>query len=203
MSLIPPELRTLTVGQNRIEFQAFSGEVITDRKWSETHVHSSGGGGYLGSHGGYIRPPSISSTVVTRSQFWLRDNAGREISVSGSDLDFEVRPGHRVTAVCGYTEASERGTYVFLLNHDTGLHVRLRSGIVSLIRALPKERKGCLMAVAALGAILLISAVFGSAALWLIPVAGVGYLFKEGSRMKAEYGAFDAHIQQIGARLRG
>ncbi|MBI2241306.1 MAG: hypothetical protein HYU59_10960 [Magnetospirillum gryphiswaldense] len=59
------------------------------------------------------------------------------------------------------------------------------------------------MAVAALGAILLISAVFGSAALWLIPVAGVGYLFKEGSRMKAEYGAFDAHIQQIGARLRG
>jgi hypothetical protein len=38
----------------RISFHAVNGTVLSTSKYSETHVSSSGGGGYIGRNGGQI-----------------------------------------------------------------------------------------------------------------------------------------------------
>lgn len=58
-----------------IEFWSVTGEIMAQNKYSETHVSSSGGGGYIGAHGGHIRAPSVHSTTVTNHEFWIKTEA--------------------------------------------------------------------------------------------------------------------------------
>ena len=51
-----------------VEFYTITGEVLSQQKSSETHVTSSGGGGYIGKQGGHISAPQIKTTVINKHE---------------------------------------------------------------------------------------------------------------------------------------
>lgn len=77
------------------------GTVIRSTKRSETHVSSSGGGGYLDKGTGYVAPATISSTVVTRHEFWVRTDEGVDVPVQLTDVDIPLAEGQRISLVYG------------------------------------------------------------------------------------------------------
>ena len=71
------------------------GPVIGHKKWSETHVSSSGGGGYMPQGGGgYVSAPRISGRVETKSEFWIRTSDNTDVKI---EADIEIMEGHTVS----------------------------------------------------------------------------------------------------------
>lgn len=101
------------------------GEVIhlDTKNWSDTHVSSSGGGGYVGPKGGFVSAPSIHSTVTQRQQtkFWVREADGMECEFTLMDTDcgFSVVPGQKVRIAWGANISKERGDYLFAYNFSS------------------------------------------------------------------------------------
>ena len=88
------------------------------RRWSDTHVSSSGGDGYLHNGSGHISAPRVRSRIVERVEFWLRPAAG-----GGNELrltvNVDVRDGHRLVAIWGSARGEPDGTFLFILNQDS------------------------------------------------------------------------------------
>jgi hypothetical protein len=82
-------------------FSDRTGTVISSTKRSETHVSSSGGGGYLDKGTGYVQPTTIRSTVVTRHEFWVRTDEGVDVPVQLTDVDIPLAEGQRISLVYG------------------------------------------------------------------------------------------------------
>lgn len=96
---------TLSDG-HRFSFNSVNAEVITDpAKWSETHVSSSGGGGYVHpQHGGHVSAPQVSSTVLERSSYFVKTDNGREIELRDH---VAARKGHVINLVYGSDNGGE------------------------------------------------------------------------------------------------
>lgn len=94
------------------------------QRWSETRVQSRGGGGYVNpTYGGYISPPTITSTVTQheRTEFWVQDTDGRQQRFSFKHDQFPVAPGHKVRIVWGgSTKNKDNGSYLFANNFTSG-----------------------------------------------------------------------------------
>ena len=83
-----------------IEFKNFTGEVFNDKKYSETHVSSSGGGGYVDpQYGGNVRAAQVQSTVVSVHDFWIKDEAGEEHPINLRGHDIPLATGQKLTLV--------------------------------------------------------------------------------------------------------
>ncbi|TVP92022.1 MAG: hypothetical protein EA348_02800 [Pseudomonadaceae bacterium] len=106
----------------------FTGEVINTSKHSETYVTSSGGGGYVGPDGGHVNAPQVSSSTVTCHEFWIRQDDGRERSVSLRGYDIPLRAGQRVTMVMASDARADYGHYTTLVNHTADRHWNLMDG---------------------------------------------------------------------------
>ncbi len=111
-----------------VQINYFTGEVINTSKHSETYVTSSGGGGYVGPDGGHVNAPQISSSTVTCHEFWIRQDDGRERSVSLRGYDIPLRAGQRVTMVMASDARADHGHYTTLVNHTADRHWNLMSG---------------------------------------------------------------------------
>ncbi|GEM_PF-5703362 len=111
-----------------VELWTNRGEVISDRKWSDTHVQSSGGGGYINSDStghvqGYIAAPSVSGKVVQRHTCWVRYVDGKEAERDISALDIPVRAGHQIAEVGGCVPGrDDKGVFLAFANLTTGSH---------------------------------------------------------------------------------
>lgn len=105
-----------------IEFWKITGNVIDHNKYSETHVFSSGGGGYVGPSGGHVSTPQINSTVVTNQELWINTDDGREVNVQFSDRDIPLREGQRVTLIGAKLKGKDTGYYSVLINHNANQH---------------------------------------------------------------------------------
>ena len=93
----------------------FFGEVVGEKTWSSTQVSSSGGGGFVGQHGGYVHAPRVHSSVSVHEQFFVRGESGEERPVETSNGGrVGVRIGHHVSLV--YHGSTLSGVYV----HETG-----------------------------------------------------------------------------------
>ena len=92
------------------------GHVAGLRKWSETHVKSSGGGGDLDQGTGHVSAPTVTSTSVERVEFWIRPQSGNEIQLA---VNVAVRDGHEVAVVWGNSADQQRGDYFYLRNYST------------------------------------------------------------------------------------
>lgn len=103
-----------------IEFRHISGEVLDTQKYSETHVASSGGGGYIGPNGGKINATQVHSTSVTMHDFWIRDAAGREISIQLAGSNVALRPGQFISMLIADEKKSGNSAYASLINHTAG-----------------------------------------------------------------------------------
>ena len=97
-----------------------AGVIVGSKIWSETQVQSSGGGGFVGKHGGYVEAPKVSSTVTKQLEFFLKEPEGKEHRINLQNVDFSVRDGNRVIAVWGSPTGEDRGPYCHVENLDTG-----------------------------------------------------------------------------------
>lgn len=191
--------RTLRLPSGRrLSFCRLTGEVLGDKKWAETHVSSSGGGGYVSGHGGVVMAPTVTSQTVTRSEIWVRDDAGGEHAIELADFGVPVRPGQRLTAVWGILDDEKTGPYYLVENHTSGQHVINQKEIIKL--ANKSGPLGCLIIVAGLiGLILTFAAnpLFG-----IVPLLVGVWLAKGIEKAKADTEAIRSHIERIRASLR-
>lgn len=98
------ELRSLDLGNNVLRFDVIEGVIAGDKKWAETHVYSTGGGGYVGPQGGYVQLPTVQSNVSTRHEIWIKEHGSeREFPISLTDTNVKIREGHEVAIVVADT----------------------------------------------------------------------------------------------------
>jgi len=115
-----PEFKELQINDGKILLNIARGEVVGQQKWSETEVHTSGGGGYV-QQGGYVRPPQVSSTSHEKHEFWIREEGGKETAINFTDANFPVREGQKVWVAWGNNSRSKgSGSYLFGHNYASG-----------------------------------------------------------------------------------
>ncbi len=113
----------LELGSGVLLLSVKCGEVVGQQKWSETEIHSSGGGGHIGPQGGSISAPTISSTSKTKQELWIREDDGRESSIELVDSEFNAREGQKVWIATGANQKSRSSKYLFAYNNASDLYV--------------------------------------------------------------------------------
>ncbi len=117
-------LKDLIINNQAYTLYEFTGTVMSEKTWSETRVHGSGGGGggsfYQGT--GTTAPVSvrISSTVTRKDVFVLRDSEKNEDDFEFVDMQINVRVGHVVTCVWAIPRGKSSGPFWLVYNHTTG-----------------------------------------------------------------------------------
>ncbi len=114
---LPPELRSLPqlFSSQQIEFKLLSGEVTDDKHWSESHVSGTGGGGTNGN----TAPTSISTTVTTWREIWLKATNGYETSFVFNAAHIKARKGNQLDLLC--IDEGHSLTPVFIYNQAMGV----------------------------------------------------------------------------------
>ena len=90
------------------------------QRWAETHVSSSGGGGYVHpGYGGHVSGGAVSSSVVRRehTQFWLTDENGIQHAVQLSNETMPTANGHKVRVIWGRKKSNANGTMLYARNY--------------------------------------------------------------------------------------
>ena len=105
-----------------ILFWSKTGEVLSQNKYSSTHVSSEGGGGYVGQHGGHVSAPKITSTTTTHHEFWIKKEDGSEECIKLVDCDIPVREGQRITLISAGIKGKNATYYSVLVNHNAYEH---------------------------------------------------------------------------------
>ena len=79
---------------------AYMAEVVSESQiWTETHIVSSGGGGYVHpEHGGHVSAPSISSGVIERQRYFVKYKNGNEAEIRDA---VGTRKGHKLWIIFG------------------------------------------------------------------------------------------------------
>lgn len=96
------------------------GVVTSHRKWSETSVSSSGGGGYIHpEYGGRVYAPTVSSTITQRQEFWIQTANGKAHKFSNS---VEVAEGHECAILWGNLNQNKNGNHLYFINFTSDRH---------------------------------------------------------------------------------
>ncbi len=100
-----------------VEFYKTTGVVLSQNKYSETHVSSTDG--YVTSSGRVVSP-KIHSNSVTKHELWIKTADGREISVQLSGVNIALREGQVITLLSAGRTDLNTNYYVSLINHSSG-----------------------------------------------------------------------------------
>jgi hypothetical protein len=121
-------MKELVCNGKTIVFTCITGEVMAEKKWSETRITSSGGGGYVHpQHGGHISAPEVSSVVTTKTEFWLKTSSGEEKDVKLND-DIPLRAGQNITVVSAGLRNGKFSYYSIIVNHTAKKYWIIREG---------------------------------------------------------------------------
>ena len=101
-----------------IEFYKSTGIVLDDKKFSETHVSSSGGGGYVNQYGGHVSAPQVTSSSTTHQEIWYKKENGDEKSIQ-LEGDIPLRIGHKISEISAGNKDSDTCWRFALINHST------------------------------------------------------------------------------------
>jgi hypothetical protein len=86
--------------QSEKKFSLYQGTVFSIRRWSDTHVWSSGGGGYVDPKiGGRVESAQISSEVVQKAEVFIKDDQGVQHALELTDVGVPLTEGNKVIAV--------------------------------------------------------------------------------------------------------
>lgn len=108
----------IKVGPRRFTIHCTAGEVMDAKKWSETHVSTSGGGSSMTPDGYYTaRPVTVHSSVVTRDEIFIRQPDGVEHALQLSNIDLPARAGQKLAAVWLIRRGKKSGSYVLFHNY--------------------------------------------------------------------------------------
>ncbi|MCW2315889.1 hypothetical protein M2322_001433 [Rhodoblastus acidophilus] len=100
------------------------GTVTSASKWTESHVSSSGGGGFIANGSGYVNAPQVSTTVVERGEFWVRTSDGKEVRISEN---LPVAPGHEVVVLWGDVAGKKWGSNLYWCNCTSQMHSAIQN----------------------------------------------------------------------------
>lgn len=100
-----------------VSLSVVHGIVVADKIWSQTHVQSFGGGGYLNQGTGIIHAPTVSSFATTKREVWIRTPAGTETSISTGE-HAKANSGNDVSIV--YRGSEKNTSAIALVNRTTG-----------------------------------------------------------------------------------
>jgi hypothetical protein len=101
----------------RVWLRKDNGIVDSVKDWSETHVSSSGGGGYLSGGTGHVSAPIVTSSSIHRQVFFLKCEDGTEKECDTNLINVSV--GHKVSLVWGAKQGKDNGDYLGFYNHAT------------------------------------------------------------------------------------
>jgi hypothetical protein len=123
-------MQTITIGGLSVKQEIITGTVLSSDKHSQTHITGHGGGGSIGTSGGYVAPATITSQSLEKHEFWIRTEDGRERAFVFLGADIPLRLGQSVSVICVATEeglASQKGKWlsVALVNHSAGTSTRI------------------------------------------------------------------------------
>ena len=125
-SVILRQRRDLTLKDGtQIWLRKNTGIVASVKDWAETHVTSSGGGGYLHEGTGRISAPTVTSSTVHRQVFFVQYEDGSQKEFDSTLISVGV--GHRVTEVWGAKLGAEYG-------------LRLSPRLTQTVKTLPAVR---------------------------------------------------------------
>lgn len=110
------------IANRTVEFTLLTGAVTSSQKHAETHVRSSGGGGFLHKGTGYVSAPVVTSRIVTKHEFWLHTDDDRDIPVNLSNVHVSVAEGHKVSLVSAKVSGLDNAPLVLLINHNAKGH---------------------------------------------------------------------------------
>jgi len=94
---------------NKLEVWKIIGKVTHTNKFSETHVSGSGGG--------RNSPVSISSRAVTKQEFYIKTEEGKDVDVKLSGVDIPIAIEQKLTLLYGRKRSKSKGPLLFLFNH--------------------------------------------------------------------------------------
>jgi hypothetical protein len=97
-----------------------TGIVESVKDWSETHVSSSGGGGYVSGGTGYVSAPTVSSRSVHRQVFFVKYEDGTQREFDTTLIGVAV--GHKIALVGGAKQGKDSGHDLGFYNHTTNAH---------------------------------------------------------------------------------
>jgi|GEM_PF-6579196 len=103
-----------------IKFYRTTGTVLEHKRSSETHVSSSGGGGYVGKYGGHVEAAQVHSKVITTDDIWIETENGNEEKISLTNYDVALRSGQKISIFYAILEGEDSGPYMLLVNHSDG-----------------------------------------------------------------------------------
>jgi len=117
---IPESLRRFSDPESKqaVQFWTRNARVIAVKIWSETHVSSSGGGGYIQGGTGYVNAPKVSSSVTEKREMWYQGEDGKQNSLKILP-GVKVNEGNDISLVSIGT--ADSGWLVALVNRTTGL----------------------------------------------------------------------------------
>jgi hypothetical protein len=96
-----------------------TGTVFGSQKHSQTHVYSSGGGGTVQGGTGYVAAPTVSSSVTTTHEFWIRTDHGEQIPVQIPSGNMPLADGQRVSLVhAQLAGAKDARPLIQIVNHS-------------------------------------------------------------------------------------
>lgn len=175
-----------------IRIHSRTGVVKGSANWSDTYV--SGGGGANNTN------VQVSSNVVQRQKFFIREADGDEVEVNDAGLG--VRDGHVVTVVyCGSKAvAGTTGWAVYFANRSTGATSRSNS----TLGVLSGQLSGCLPVGAVVVLLLCVILLFTRFVIIGLPVGALlaFWLFSARNKSKALTEAIIAAAQQEVERTR-
>lgn len=136
----------LSTGQS-VDVWTVTGVVAADQHSSSTRVFSSGGGGYVGPHGGHVAAPQLHSETSSRQRVWITDDNRKDHELSLCNMEIPLRIGQRVTArFVMRADATEWRLETFT-NHSADLFYSWASENTSPIDLMSTDR-GSLLATA-------------------------------------------------------
>lgn len=108
----------------KYSIEILTGDVKGSQTWSETIVHGSVSNVIYKGYGN--SSTQISSQVNTRHRFYLVTDSKYEIELDTTGLNFNVRDGHRVSAVWGGQSKDKERKLKFLYNYNTRNEVEVK-----------------------------------------------------------------------------
>lgn len=106
-----------TAGGKEFSFTSYSGTVIGEKRLSETHVTTTGGGGTIRNGKGKVSAPTVHSKVVTNQDIWLRGDAGNERVLRLKGCDIPILENQRISVVLFQYDGDSNE--ILLFNHNT------------------------------------------------------------------------------------
>lgn len=127
----------------QVWLRKYTGIVQSVKDWSETHISSSGGGGYLSGGTGHVSAPRITSSSIHRQVFFLKCEDGTEKECDTNLINVHV--GHEVTMVWGGKQGKDSGNYLGFYNRTTNREAVYGDRVLD---SLGKRKLGGLLSVA-------------------------------------------------------